>query len=84
MSTQFESILADAREAKDSEDLNQIKGASEQLNQMMQNINKPLKQQVKQVHKQPVLQSQSMLRVVMTTSLTLLPSDSRMTREGEG
>ena len=38
MATQFESILADAREAKDSEDLNQIKGASEQLNQMMQNI----------------------------------------------
>jgi molecular chaperone DnaK len=38
MSSQFESILADAREAKDSEDLGRIKGASEQLNQMMQNI----------------------------------------------
>ena len=38
MATQFESILSDAREAKDSEDLTQIKAASEQLNTMMQNI----------------------------------------------
>ena len=37
---QFESILIEATEAKDSQDLAQISAASEKLNQMMQNVSR--------------------------------------------